>query len=76
MMGVEDGKMSSSGSGFSPVYPEPNLAVVSIGFLLESKEKAVIWRGARKSALIQEFITKVDWNKLDFLIVDGESPFC
>jgi len=87
MMGVEDGKIASSGSGLSPVYPEPNLAVVSIGFLLENKESAVIWRGVRKSGLfwlredlkrnyvlglIQEFMTNVDWGELDFLIVDGK----
>jgi Mrp family chromosome partitioning ATPase len=61
-----------------PVYTtSTNLAVMSINFLLQStnKDQAVIWRGPRKNALIQQFITQVDWSGpdgtgLDYLIID------
>lgn len=58
-----------------PVYtPITNLAVVSISFLLQDRDQAVIWRGPRKNALIQQFLTEVDWtgetDGLDYLIVD------
>jgi Mrp family chromosome partitioning ATPase len=43
---------------------------MSIGFLLASKNDAVIWRGARKDSLIRQFLTDVDWGALDYLIVD------
>ena len=64
-----------SGSGaWTPVYAAANLAVMSISFLLEDTNAAVVWRGPRKNALIQQFLTEVDWtgdtDGLDYLIVD------
>jgi Mrp family chromosome partitioning ATPase len=64
-----------SGSGaWTPVYANPNLAVMSISFLLGDTNQAVIWRGPRKNALIQQFLTETDWTGdtggLDYLIVD------
>ena len=60
-----------------PVYtPQTQLAVMSINFLLHGNtDQAVIWRGPRKNALIQQFITQVDWTGpnqegLDYLIID------
>ncbi len=71
MMGVESEEVHQSGSGWSPVYAHDNLGVMSIGFMLGSKNDAVIWRGPRKNALIKQFLTDVDWGTLDFLIVDA-----
>ena len=67
-----------SGSGlWTPVYApshQNNLAVVSISFLLQDRDQAVIWRGPRKNALIKQFLSEVDWTGetegLDYLIVD------
>jgi len=66
-----------SGSGlWIPVYSATNhnLAVVSISFLLQDRNQAVIWRGPRKNALILQFLSEVDWmgdtQGLDYLIVD------
>jgi Mrp family chromosome partitioning ATPase len=64
-----------SGSGaWTPVYASSNLAVMSISFLLEDNAAAVVWRGPRKNALIQQFLTEVDWtgdtDGLDYLIID------
>lgn len=44
---------------------------MSIGFLLNDQDAAVIWRGPRKTAMIRQFLTDVDWGELDFLIVDS-----
>ena len=30
----------------------------------------MIWRGAKKNGLIQQFLTEVVWNKLDYLVID------
>ena len=67
--------IAKSGSGlWTPVYANSNLAVVSISFLLQDPNQAVVWRGPRKNALIQQFLTDVDWtgdtDGLDYLIVD------
>lgn len=43
---------------------------MSIGFLLNNQDDAVIWRGPRKTGLIKQFILDVDWGSLDFLIID------
>mmetsp|Transcript_28462 Transcript_28462/g.39996 ORF Transcript_28462/g.39996 Transcript_28462/m.39996 type:complete len:222 (-) Transcript_28462:127-792(-) len=47
---------------------------MSISFLLQDNNQAVVWRGPRKNALIQQFLTETDWtgdtNGLDYLIVD------
>lgn len=60
-----------SNSGWSPVYVEENLSVMSIGFMLPSKDDAVIWRGVRKTGLIKQFLRDVDWGELDYLVVDA-----
>ena len=64
-----------SGSGrWTPVYATANLAVMSISFLLQDNDAAVVWRGPRKNALIQQFLTETDWEGdtggLDYLIID------
>jgi len=71
MMGVENAEVRQSSFGWEPVYADDNLAVMSIGFMLGSKDDAVIWRGPRKNGLIKQFLTDVAWGNLDFLIVDA-----
>ncbi|CAL1589005.1 unnamed protein product [Knipowitschia caucasica] len=70
IMGLEGEQIHQSGSGWSPVYVEDNLAVMSIGFLLDSPDDAVIWRGPKKNGMIKQFLRDVDWGDLDYLIVD------
>jgi Mrp family chromosome partitioning ATPase len=77
MAGVADkgSVVHRSGSGaWTPVYASPNLAVMSISFLLQDSNAAVVWRGPRKNSLIQQFLTETDWTGdtggLDYLIVD------
>lgn len=70
MTGLLGQEVHQSASGWSPVYVEDNLGVMSIGFMLPSVDDAIIWRGPRKVGLIKQFLTDVVWNDLDFLIVD------
>uniref|UniRef100_A0A4W3HS84 Nucleotide binding protein 1 (MinD homolog, E. coli) n=1 Tax=Callorhinchus milii TaxID=7868 RepID=A0A4W3HS84_CALMI len=70
IVGLEGEQVHQSGSGWSPVYVEENLGVMSIGFLLSSPDDAVIWRGPKKNGLIKQFLRDVDWGELDYLIVD------
>jgi Mrp family chromosome partitioning ATPase len=70
MLGLEGQEVHQSNEGWSPVYFEDNLAVMSIGFLLPNKDDAVIWRGPRKNGLIKQFLTDVIWEDLDYLIID------
>ncbi|XP_043945073.1 cytosolic Fe-S cluster assembly factor NUBP1 [Protopterus annectens] len=70
MMGLEGEQVHQSGSGWSPVYVEDNLGVMSVGFLLSGPEDAVIWRGPKKNGMIKQFLRDVDWGEVDYLIVD------
>ena len=55
-----------------PVYTdqEQKLAVMSIGFLLNSRNDAVVWRGPKKTAMVKQFLTDVSWGELDYLLID------
>jgi Mrp family chromosome partitioning ATPase len=70
MLGLEGHEVHQSASGWSPVYVEDNLGVMSIGFMLPQRDDAIIWRGPRKNGIIKQFLTDVNWNELDYLIVD------
>jgi len=54
-----------------PVPASPNLTVMSIGFLLENRDAAVIWRGPMKHNVIKQFIKDVAWGDLDYLVIDS-----
>ena len=56
LTGLEHREIHRSNLGWSPVYVEDNLAVMSIGFLLPNPDDAVIWRGPRKNGLIKQFL--------------------
>lgn len=80
MLGVLGRHVHQSGSGWCPVYVNPNLAVMSISFLLPDEDSAVVWRGPRKNGLIKQFLMDTDWGgggeneddgqKMDYVIVD------
>lgn len=71
MLGLEGQEIHHSNSGWSPVYVEENLGVMSIGFMLTNPDDAVIWRGPRKNGLIKQFLKDVDWGMLDYLVIDA-----
>ncbi|KAM3713388.1 hypothetical protein ACB098_01G254000 [Castanea mollissima] len=71
MLGLEGQEIHQSNLGWSPVYVDDNLGVMSIGFMLPDPDEAVIWRGPRKNGLIKNFLKEVYWNELDFLVVDA-----
>lgn len=45
------------------------ILLMSIGLLVDEKD-AVVWRGPMASSAIKQFITDVDWDELDYLIID------
>ncbi|KAL8124243.1 hypothetical protein AgCh_012038 [Apium graveolens] len=59
MLGLEGQEIHQSNLGWSPVYVESNLGVMSIGFMLPNPDDAVIWRGPRKNGTSDEHISIV-----------------
>ncbi|CAI2176183.1 15312_t:CDS:2 [Funneliformis geosporum] len=70
IMGLEGEQIHQSLSGWSAVYVQDNLGVMSIGFMLSNPDDAIIWRGPKKNGLIKQFLKDVDWGDLDFMLVD------
>ena len=72
MLGATGQTVHASGTGWTPVYVSPNLAVMSVSFLLPDADAAVVWRGPRKNGMIKQFLTETVWDDdgLDYLIID------
>lgn len=72
MLGLDGQSIRQSQDGWLPVYADAtqNLAVMSVGFLLKSKNDSVVWRGPKKNAMIKQFLGDVRWGEVDYLIID------
>ena len=70
MFGIEDERLECENEKLIPVLVPPSLKVVSMAFLLPSKDDAVVWRGPVKMTAIRQFLEDVDWGDLDYLVVD------
>jgi len=70
LLGLEGEQVHHSNMGWSPVYVEDNLGVMSVGFMLNNPDDAIIWRGPKKNGLIKQFLRDVYWGELDYLVVD------
>lgn len=55
----------------APVPYNERLKVISIAFLLEGRDTAVIWRGPMKHGAIEQLLRDVDWGDCDYLIIDS-----
>ena len=70
MLRMDDAKVQIENGAVLPVK-KAGLKVMSIGFLLENRDDAVIWRGPMKMGVIKQFLQDVDWGELDYLIIDS-----
>ena len=48
-----------------------SLKVVSLGFMIDDPDGAIIWRGPMKIGVIKQFLSEVAWGELDYLIIDS-----
>jgi ATP-binding protein involved in chromosome partitioning len=73
MMGVsEQNPKVTDGSGNDQRLIPINkygISLVSMGFLIEEGQP-VIWRGPMLNSIIRQFLYQVEWNNLDFLVID------
>ncbi|KAL0210606.1 hypothetical protein RCL1_005042 [Eukaryota sp. TZLM3-RCL] len=70
LTGTAGQEVHQCNSGWIPVYARDRLAVMSIGYLLQNPDDAVIWRGPRKAGLIRSFLKDVEYGELDYLVID------
>ena len=67
MFGINE-KPKSDGQKLEPIK-KYNIQCMSIGFLTD-QETPMIWRGPMVTSAIKTFTQKVNWQDLDFIIVD------
>uniref|UniRef100_A0A8C6QBL1 Nucleotide binding protein 2 n=1 Tax=Nannospalax galili TaxID=1026970 RepID=A0A8C6QBL1_NANGA len=72
MLGSQGKAVHQCDQGWVPVFvdQEQSISLMSVGFLLENPDEAVVWKGPKKNALIKQFVSDVAWGQLDFLVVD------
>ncbi len=74
LLHLEGRSISGSPNALNPVTVTCGsgmLSVMSIAFLLEARDDAVVWRGPRKFGVIRQFLKDVEWGELDYLVVDS-----
>ena len=49
---------------------EGRLKVVSMGFLVDDEDMAIMWRGLMLAKALEEFLLKVAWGDMDYLLID------
>lgn len=54
-----------------PMIYNDNLKVISLEYMMENRDDAIIWRGPLKIQAIRQFIADLDWGDLDYLIIDA-----
>ncbi|MCF6290980.1 MAG: Mrp/NBP35 family ATP-binding protein [Desulfobacterales bacterium] len=54
-----------------PMRYNDKLKVISLEYMMEDRDEAIIWRGPLKLHAIRQFIADMDWGELDFLVIDA-----
>ncbi len=71
LLGIEKSTLQANDEKIIPVDYNEFLKVMSIGFMLQNSDDAVIWRGPLKIGLIKQFLKDVEWGDLDYLVIDS-----
>jgi ATP-binding protein involved in chromosome partitioning len=74
MLGME-GRLGGEGGKIEPSVRNVGTAggvlkVVSMGLVVDDEDKAIMWRGLLLAKAVEEFLTKVRWGQLDYLLID------
>jgi ATP-binding protein involved in chromosome partitioning len=73
MLGIDGPLEASADRKITPHRAEigaGRLEVVSMGFLVEDDESALMWRGQMLQRAVQHFFEDVQWGELDYLLID------
>ncbi len=80
MTGSEGARASGNAEGkILPVRLHDNFLALSIAYLIENADSALIWRGPLKMSALKDMIQNTEWGELDYLIIDcppgtGDEP--
>lgn len=79
MLNLGGTEIYSNGDAIQPAEHPSGLRVMSVDFLVEGRDEAVIWRGPLKMNILRQLLADVEWGELDYLIIDlppgtGDEP--
>lgn len=69
VFGVKE-KAQVIGDMILPSETPLGIKIMSINLILENEEDPVIWRGPLIAGTVKQFFEQVDWDDLDYLVVD------
>lgn len=69
MFGIDTAPEVHEDKTITPVSVKGGIEIVSMAMFADS-DKATIWRGPMASQMIQNFIHRVRWGELDYLLID------
>lgn len=68
--GVISPGLTGSQFGITPPVTSGGIKIMSINFFLPNEDDPVVWRGPMLSGAVKQFWEEVDWQDLDYMIVD------
>lgn len=72
MTGV-DGRLGGSDGKIDPAIRtvgKGTMKIVSMGLVVDDEDTAIMWRGLMLAKAVEEFLTKVRWGEMDYLLID------
>jgi len=70
MFGTTGHPGQSINGGIEPLVSKGGVKVISMNMFLENESDPVVWRGPMVSSAIKQFYSDVEWDQLDYLLVD------
>lgn len=70
LTGVRGEDAHQSSGGIEPVLIDDNVTMMSMHYLLDDKNEAVLFRGPRKNGVIKMFLKDVIWGEVDVMLID------
>jgi len=70
MFGTIGQPRQSVNGGIEPLVSKGGIKVISMNMFLENESDPVVWRGPMVSSAIKQFYSDVEWDQLDYLLVD------
>lgn len=68
--GLKNPGLTGSEFGITPVLSRSGIKVISTNFMLKEEDDPVVWRGPLLAGAVKQFWEEVDWQDLDYLVVD------
>jgi ATP-binding protein involved in chromosome partitioning len=70
MLGLADARPRFAAERRIAPFERYGVRLMSLGFLIEDRDTAVIWRGPMVMKALEQLLGDVDWGALDVLVVD------